>query len=268
MAQFAVVSAVLFALLAAAAAQKCAEVPTVSGVDQSNTSPAEYGKCSQIQKDFFGSHWCKFGKIGTWPGAPQGKAQQCLKFGRASIYRGPIYGSSSAHKAACNRVLMGDDKHAMVAVSTKYLKTYQGGWTSDTGACNKCMCIRMHGADNAFNSGLQTDKVSKRVGLTFMGKVRTKEAGVLGCINICTLRVAAENIATTRLPTGATGVALSLALHASRKPSLLPGIGAGSCMCCWQLRTPGMSWHVTAAAALWHGQQAATAQPRAFCTLG
>jgi hypothetical protein len=66
---------------------------------------------------------------------------------------------------------MGDDKHAMVAVSTKYLKTYQGGWTSDTGACNKCMCVRMHGGDDSFNSGLQKEAVNKRIGLTFMAKV-------------------------------------------------------------------------------------------------
>lgn len=173
MAQIAMFSAVLLALLAAAAAQSpCKEIPGVSGVDQSATSPADYGRCSQIQKDFFGSHWCKFGKLGTWPAAPSGKAQQCLKFGRASIYRGPIYGSSSAHKAACNKVLMGDDKHAMVAVSSKYLETYQGGWTSDQGACHKCMCVRMHGADNAFNTGVQKETASKRIGLTFLAKVR------------------------------------------------------------------------------------------------
>lgn len=164
-------SAVLLAFVAAAAAQSpCKEIPSV-GLDQSPSTPANGGQCSKIQKDFFGSHWCKHGKVGSYPGPPPGKAQQCLKFGRASIYRGPIYGSSSAHKAACNKVLMGDDKHAMVAVSTKYLKTYQGGWTSDTGACNKCMCVRMHGGDDSFNSGLQKEAVNKRVGLTFMAKV-------------------------------------------------------------------------------------------------
>lgn len=164
--------AVLAALLAAAAAQKCSAIPGVDGVDQSPTSSSQYGKCTNIQKDFLGSHWCKFGKMGTWPSAPTGKADQCLKFGRASIYRGPIYGSSSAHKAACNKVLLGSDKYAMVAVSTKYLKTYQGGWTSDKGACNKCMCIRMHGGDDLFNKGLQKEKASQRIGLTFMGQVR------------------------------------------------------------------------------------------------
>lgn len=170
--QFAVFSAVLLALLAAAAAQSpCGEIPTVGGVDQSATSPAEYGKCTKIQKDFMGSHWCKFGNLGTWPGAPSGKAQKCLKFGRASIYRGPIYGSSGEHKAACNKVLMGDDKFAMVAVSTKYLKTFQGGWTADQGACHKCMCVRMHGADDAFNKGVQKETASKRLGLTFLAKV-------------------------------------------------------------------------------------------------
>jgi hypothetical protein len=180
MVQLAVLSAVLLAFVAAAAAQApgCSAIPTVGGVDQSNSSPAEYGKCSKIQKDFFGSHWCKFGNLGTWPGPPTGKAQQCLKFGRASIYRGPIYGSSNAHKAACNKVLMGDDKYAMVAVSTKYLKTFQGGWTSDTGACNKCMCVRMHGGDDAFNKGLQKELAQPRIGLTFMAKVGTIWGGV------------------------------------------------------------------------------------------
>lgn len=109
--------------------------------------------------------------MGTWPDGPSSRAQQCLKFGRATIYRGPIYGSSPQHKAACNKVLRGNNDAAMVAVSTKYLKTYQGGWADDKGACNKCMCVRMHGADDKFNSGLQTDKASKHIGLTFLAQV-------------------------------------------------------------------------------------------------
>jgi hypothetical protein len=165
----------LLALAASAAAQSpCAEVPTLSGVDQSATPPSEYGKCtSKTQTTYTSkSHWCAFNKMGSWPAAPSGKARQCLKFGRSTIYRGPIYGSSSAHKAACNRVLRGNDNFAMVAVSTKYLKTFQGGWTKDQGACHKCMCIRMHGGDDLFNKGLQKERVQQRMGLTMLGKVR------------------------------------------------------------------------------------------------
>jgi hypothetical protein len=88
-----------------------------------------------------------------------------------TTYRGPIYGSSQAHKAACNKWIQGSSEAAMVAVSTKYLKTYQGGWTSDTGACGKCMCVRMHGGDVKYNPGLQKESASKRVGLTFLAKV-------------------------------------------------------------------------------------------------
>jgi hypothetical protein len=182
---YAAAAVLLLALVASAAAQSpCKEIPTVSGVDQSPTNPKEYGKCVNIQSYFSKSHWCKFGKIGTWPSSPAGKAASCLKFGRSTIYRGPIYGSSGAHKAACNKVLQGNDEYAMVAVSTKYLKTHQGGWTSDTGACNKCMCIRMHGADNAFNPGLQTEQVGKRVGLTFMGKVRVGVSVACLCVRV------------------------------------------------------------------------------------
>lgn len=169
----AVFAAVCLALLAAAAAQPAGcDIPTVGGVDQSATSPADYGKCIKTQNYFGGSHWCKFGKLGTWPAAPEGKAKQCLKFGRSTIYRGPIYGSSSQHKAACNKVLRGNDNFAMVAVSTKYLKTHQGGWTADQGACHKCLCVRLHGGDDLFNKGLQKGLANQRIGLTFLAKVR------------------------------------------------------------------------------------------------
>lgn len=143
-------------------------------MDQSPTDPGMYGKCSSAIESFLRphSHWCKFNDMGLWPeGGPTSRAKQCMKFGRATIYRGPVYGSSPQHKAACNRVLRGDDDAAMVAVSTKYLKTYQGGWASDTGACWKCMCVRLHGGDNKFNSGLQKDVAKERLGLTFLAKV-------------------------------------------------------------------------------------------------
>jgi hypothetical protein len=118
---------------------QCGQVPYVKGVDQSPSDPSMYGKCSGSLEGFVKgmSHWCKFGDMGMWPSGPSDKAKKCMKFGRTTIYRGPIYGSSPGHKAACNKFLHGDDKAAMVAVSTKYLKSWQGGWAGDKGACNK-----------------------------------------------------------------------------------------------------------------------------------
>jgi hypothetical protein len=140
-------AAALLQAAAVLAAGKCPSIPAVSGLDQAPTSPANYGKCtSATEKQFTqAGHWCN-GSTGKSfkpvPGPPQGKAAQCLKFGRATIYRGPMYGSSTAHKAACNKILHGTDKYALVAVSTKYLKSFQGGWNpSNKGACDKCMCI-------------------------------------------------------------------------------------------------------------------------------
>jgi hypothetical protein len=173
-------TAVLLSLVALTAAQSCpVSIPRIPGIDQSPTNPADWGKCTSALEGSFGkySHWCKFGRLGMYPTPPTEKARQCLKFGRASIYRGPIYGSSVGHLAACNRILRGNDDFAMVAVSTKYLKTYQGGWTSNRGACHQCMCIRLQGADNEYNKGLQTDSVDAHRGLTFLGKVRAAGAG-------------------------------------------------------------------------------------------
>lgn len=163
------------AMLAVASASPCREIPDVSGVDQSPSDPRMYGKCSSAIESFMvpQSHWCKFGDMGLWPSGPSNRAKQCMKFGRTTIYRGPIYGSSPQHKAACNKILRGDDDAALVAVSTKYLKTWQGGWASDKGACNKCMCVRLHGADNKFNTGLQTKTAERQLGLTFLAKVCT-----------------------------------------------------------------------------------------------
>lgn len=158
----------------ALAGSSCKEIPDAQWMDQSPTNPSMYGKCSSAMESWLipQSHWCKFGDLGMWPaGGPPARAKQCLKFGRLTIFRGPIYGSSPAHKAACNAVLRGADDAALIAVSTKYLKTYQGGWAKDTGACNKCMCVRLHGGDAKYNTGLQKDVVSRFMGLTFLGKV-------------------------------------------------------------------------------------------------
>ena len=73
---------------------------------------------------------------------------------------------------ACKKNIKGDDKAALVAVSTKYLKTYQGGWAADKGACGKCICVRLHGGDDKFNSGINKNAAQKHIGLTFLGKVR------------------------------------------------------------------------------------------------
>jgi hypothetical protein len=152
---------------------QCPTVPLVPGVDQTPSHPAFYGKCTGALEKWVNasSHWCKFNDLGMWPNGPNDKAKKCMKFGRATIYRGPIYGSSPQHKAACNKWLTGDDSAAMVAVSTKYLKTYHGGWSTDKGACDKCMCVRLHGADDKYNRGLQREPASKHVGLTFLAKV-------------------------------------------------------------------------------------------------
>lgn len=86
----------------------CPKVPGVSGMDQSPTSPNNYGKCtSALEKGPWASksHWCNSQKpFKAWPGPPSSEAQKCLKFGRTTIYRGPMYGSSTEHKAACNKV--------------------------------------------------------------------------------------------------------------------------------------------------------------------
>lgn len=154
--------------------QRCSETPFLPNVDQTPSDPRFYGKCTgnlerHVNKET--SHWCKYDDMGLWPSGPKPKAAQCMKFGRATIYRGPIYGSSPNHKAACNQVLKGDDRAAMVAVSTKYLKTWQGGWADDKGACGQCMCVRMHGGDNKFNGGMQTENMKKHLGVTFLAQV-------------------------------------------------------------------------------------------------
>lgn len=132
------------------------------------------GKCtSAIEQSFSRSHWCSAGPIGLWPSPPTAKSEKCLKFARATIFRGPIYGSSPQQFAACNKRLRGSDDYAMVALSTKYLKTYQGGWAGDKGACDKCMCVRMHGADTNYNKGVQRDVVGKHLGLTFAAQARS-----------------------------------------------------------------------------------------------
>lgn len=148
-------------------------VPGVPGVDSSASDPASYGSCTRAVEPQIRhrSHWCIFNRMGSYPEFPNDATRGSLKFGRMTSYRGPINGSSPQHLAACKTQLLGSRTHASVAVSTKYLKTYQGGWASNTGACGKCMCISILGADDAYNTGLQRWAVARRKGSSFMGRV-------------------------------------------------------------------------------------------------
>jgi hypothetical protein len=136
-------------------------------------SIAQYGKCTSAVEKFVreSSHWCAFGSLGAWPSWPTERAKKVLKFARATVYRGPVYGSSSSARTACNTRHVGTDEAALIAVSTKYLRTYHGGWASDKGSCGKCLCIRMHGVDSAYNPGFQPRRVRAHIGLTFKGIV-------------------------------------------------------------------------------------------------
>jgi hypothetical protein len=94
-----------------------------------------------------------------------------MKFGRMTVYRGPIWGSEPAHKGACNATLVGSNEIAMVAVSTKYLKTAQHGWVDDKGSCGKCMCVHIRGVDDLYNSGVSYYHAKQYFGLTFLAQV-------------------------------------------------------------------------------------------------
>lgn len=157
-------------------ATKCG-IPAVPGAEQSATLPQNWGRCTSALDPDGGAadkHWCKFGKMGPWPDGPSTKAQTCLKFGRLSIFRGPMYGSSEGARTACNTPHSGATDHATIAVSTKYLRTKQGGWADDKGHCGKCMCVYMHGADQAYNPGLQRENALAHMSYAFMGKVRDR----------------------------------------------------------------------------------------------
>jgi hypothetical protein len=157
-------------------ATKCG-IPAVPGTSQDATKPGDWGRCTGALDPVANApngHWCKFGKMGAWPDGPSQKAQTCLKFGRMSIFRGPMYGSHDGARTACNNPHSGSTNHATIAVSTKYLKTQQGGWSQDTGHCGKCMCVHIHGADEAYNPGLQRDNARAHMHYAFMGKVRDR----------------------------------------------------------------------------------------------
>ena len=139
------------------------------------TQPTKnFGKCtSAIEENIIHtSHWCKFGKMGSFPEFPSPSSLKYLKFGRQTVYRGPIL----KQRFACNTPGIGSSRYATVALSTKYLKTYEGGWAGKgkTGACGKCVCISIFGADDMYNKGLHKWVVLKYKGMSFMGKVQDR----------------------------------------------------------------------------------------------
>jgi hypothetical protein len=66
-----------------------------------------------------------------------------------------VYGSEPRHQGACAVDLAGSNETALVAVSTKYLKTAQHGWAEDKGVCGRCMCVHVRGVDNRYNPGVK-----------------------------------------------------------------------------------------------------------------
>lgn len=159
----------LLSLSGRVSAQAPAGVPIVRGVDQTPTRPADWGRCTRHVEAFArnSSHWCRFNRLTPWPNPPTAAAQRALKFGRMTVYRGGIL----RQRFACNVQGQGSNTHATIALSTKYLKTFQGGWAVDRGACGYCVCMRVHGGDIAYNPGLHRDAVRRRIGLTFMARV-------------------------------------------------------------------------------------------------
>jgi hypothetical protein len=144
--------------------------PRVSGMDQSPTNVSNYGKCTIAVEKFARdtSHWCKFNRLGSWPSFPNVQASRAFKFGRLTIYNGPI----RKQKFACNVDGIGSDRYATVALSTKYLKTWEGGWNATgPGACGRCVCVSLFGGDDLYNRGLQKWVVTKYRGFSFMGRV-------------------------------------------------------------------------------------------------
>lgn len=147
-------------------------IPSVPGVDRSPSLDIGLdGRCTRAVEAFAQttSHWCKFNRTVSWPPfAADDPARRVYKFGRLTVYNGPIL----AQKFACNVDGIGSDRYATVALSTRYLKTWQGGWNpTSKGACGRCVCVTLYGGDVAYNRGLQRWVVAKYRGLSFMGKV-------------------------------------------------------------------------------------------------
>ena len=151
-------------------AQPCPmAIPRVDGVDQSPTPRSQWGKCTDAVEASARerSNWCSFGRLTPWPAPPSAAASESLKFGRQTVYRGSIL----KQKGACNVDLIGSDTHATVAVSSKYLRSQDGGWAANKGACGQCMCVHVNGGDAAYNQWLFEDSVRAQKGLCFMARV-------------------------------------------------------------------------------------------------
>jgi hypothetical protein len=70
----------------------CGTLLSVEGVDQSPTSPQQYGKCTAAvdARILNTSNWCMAPSFNSWPSVPTAEASACLKFGRLSVYTGPV----------------------------------------------------------------------------------------------------------------------------------------------------------------------------------
>jgi hypothetical protein len=146
-------------------------------VDQSATAPINYGKCTEaIEQSQLETYTCTRPGMNAWPGPPPLAAQKCFKFGRLTTNPGPISAGDMKATTPCNARIIGSNRHAFIAVSTKYLNGEQSAYEADPGACGQCMCVRMAGAD----TGAVTDTAAIRrqqqatlpyVGLTFVGQV-------------------------------------------------------------------------------------------------
>jgi len=104
------------------------------------SSGPPYGVCRDIHeeaKQF--SHWCHRGEI------PGGPSRADLNYGRQTIFTGPV----GVQKGWCGQILQGTPDYAAVAVSTKYIDLKGESPYSPT--CEKCMCIRIKGADGTSN---------------------------------------------------------------------------------------------------------------------
>ncbi len=93
----AILAACLVALLqvAAVTAGTCDGMSYVKGADHSATG-GNVGRCNQIEPNSAkSSHWCKGPALRSWPDGPNGKAKQCMKFGRLTAYRGEALQAST-----------------------------------------------------------------------------------------------------------------------------------------------------------------------------
>jgi hypothetical protein len=105
----------------------------------------------------------------------------CRPFHPRPAARAPkILGSDAAHARACGAQVVGSDARAYVTVSSKYLTPKQGAASTEPGACAKCMCLRLSGADTAARPDASLETVVKFTGLTLAAQVGDRCAGDAG----------------------------------------------------------------------------------------